>query len=303
MPRNYALFLDCDGTLLDIAPTPNEVRVPDGLVELLVRISKRPRRRLGRPHWTPPCRDRRAADARPSSSAPACTALRSAPSNAGAITRVASALPNSLVEEVVRRAQRLPGIIAEPKGPGLAVHYRLAPHLKDALEAELRWLLTQYADGLVLCPGRKLFEIIPAGHSKGTALETFCALPEFAGRRPIMIGDDMGDIPAFAAARRLGGAGLRVAGEHFGHNDVELKNPKRVIAWLTSLAERIDSNNFLLLTSAPAGSRCRSPRSRAPWPRGRGTSSAGARSRPLPIPRGRAGCSAPLRSSGSARRA
>ena len=38
--HNYALFLDCDGTLLDIAPTPNEVRVPDGLVELLVRISK-----------------------------------------------------------------------------------------------------------------------------------------------------------------------------------------------------------------------------------------------------------------------
>ena len=148
--------------------------------------------------------------------------------------------PNSLVEEVVRRTQQLPGIIAEPKGPGLAVHYRLAPHLKDALEAQLRGLLTQYADSLVLCPGRKLFEIIPAGHSKGTALETFCALPEFAGRRPIMIGDDMGDIPAFAAARRLGGAGLRVAGEQFGHDDVELKDPKRVIAWLTGLAERIE---------------------------------------------------------------
>ena len=37
----YALFLDCDGTLLDIAPTPNEVHVPDGLVELLVGLSKR----------------------------------------------------------------------------------------------------------------------------------------------------------------------------------------------------------------------------------------------------------------------
>ncbi len=36
----YALFLDCDGTLLDIAPTPSEVHVPDGLVELLVGLSK-----------------------------------------------------------------------------------------------------------------------------------------------------------------------------------------------------------------------------------------------------------------------
>ena len=237
--HNYALFLDCDGTLLDIAPTPNEVRVPGGLVELLVRLSK------GLGGALAVLTGRRLAEidvllapAKLIGAGVHGAEIRTV--NAGAIARVASALPNSLVEEVVRRTQRLPGIIAEPKGPGLAVHYRLAPHLKDALESELRSLLTQYADGLVLCPGRKLFEIIPAGHSKGTALETFCALPEFAGRRPIMIGDDMGDIAAFAAAWRLGGVGMRVAGEHFGHTNVELQNPKRVIAWLTSLAARLD---------------------------------------------------------------
>jgi trehalose 6-phosphate phosphatase len=235
----YALFLDCDGTLLDIAPTPNEVRVPDGLVELLVGLSKR----LGGALAV--LTGRRLAEidllltpARLIGAGVHGAEIRTVAG--GPITRVASALPKALVEEVVRRCQALPGIIAEPKGPGLAVHYRLAPFLKDALEAELRGLLTQYADGLVLCPGRKLFEIIPAGHSKGTALETFCALPEFVGRRPIMIGDDMGDIPAFAAAHRLGGAGLRVAGEHFGDQNVELRNPRRVIAWLTGLAARID---------------------------------------------------------------
>jgi trehalose 6-phosphate phosphatase len=235
----YALFLDCDGTLLDIAPTPNEVRVPDGLVELIVGLSKR----LGGALAV--LTGRRLAEidllltpARLIGAGVHGAEIRTVAG--GPITRVASALPKALVEEVVRRCQALPGIIAEPKGPGLAVHYRLAPFLKDALEAELRGLLTQYADGLVLCPGRKLFEIIPAGHSKGTALETFCALPEFVGRRPIMIGDDMGDIPAFAAAHRLGGAGLRVAGEHFGDQNVELRNPRRVIAWLTGLAARID---------------------------------------------------------------
>ena len=236
---NYALFLDCDGTLLDIAPTPSEVHVPDGLVELLVRVSR------GLGGALAVLTGRRLVEIdlllQPAMFVGAGVhgaEIRTA--SGGSIARVASALPDSLVEEVVRRTQQLPGIIAEPKGPGLAVHYRLAPHLKDALEAQLRGLLTQYADSLVLCPGRKLFEIIPAGHSKGMALETFCSLPEFAGRRPIMIGDDMGDIPAFAAARRQGGVGLRVAGEHFGHDGVEMKNPKRVIAWLTSLAERID---------------------------------------------------------------
>ncbi|MEI9900837.1 MAG: trehalose-phosphatase [Hyphomicrobium sp.] len=158
----------------------------------------------------------------------------------GIIDAVASALPDELVEQVLRRAQKVPGIIVEPKGPGIAVHYRLAPHLKDALEADLRSLLTQYPDGLVLSPGRKLFEIIPAGHSKGTALETILALPEFAGRRPIMVGDDMGDIPALAAAHRLGGAGMRVAGEQFGTDDVEMTGPKQVVAWLQLLAARLE---------------------------------------------------------------
>ena len=57
----------------------------------------------------------------------------------------------------------------------------------------------------------------------------------------IMIGDDMGDVPAFAAARRLGGVGMRVAGEQFGHEKVELESPQRVVAWLERLAERLES--------------------------------------------------------------
>ncbi len=234
-PQNIALFLDCDGTMLDIAPTPNEVSIPPDLVDLLSRISDglggalailtgrqlaeidvllKPRRFIG--------------------SGVHGSEMRTAQD--GIIDSVAPTLPGSLVGEVLRRTQKLPGIIVEPKGPGIAIHYRLAPHLKDALEATLRSLLTTYPDGLVLSPGRKLFEIVPAGHSKGTALETILALPQFAGRRPIMVGDDVGDIPAFAAATRLGGSGLRVAGEQFGHDDIELESPTHVIDWLRSLA-------------------------------------------------------------------
>ena len=236
--RDVALFLDCDGTLLDIAPTPSEVRVPPGLLQLLQRISD------GLEGSVAILTGRQLAEIdvlmKPTMFIGAGVhgaELRTA--RGGPIVSVASALPNSLVEELVRRAQKLPGIIVEPKGPGIAVHYRLAPHLKDPLEAALRSLLAQYPDGLVLCPGRKLFEIIPAGHSKGTALETILALPEFAGRRPVMIGDDHGDIPAIAAAHRLGGAGLRVAGDQFGKDDVEFKSPAEVVAWLREFATRV----------------------------------------------------------------
>jgi len=238
--KDIALFLDCDGTLLDIAATPNEVHIPPGLIALLAQISTG----LGGALAILTGRQLAEIDTllAPSEFIGAGVhgaELRS--TRGGRIDQVANTLPASLVEQVVLRAQTLPGIIAEPKGPGLAVHYRLAPHLKGPLETELRALIARYHEDLVLCPGRKLFEIIPAGHSKGTALETILALPTFAGRRPIMIGDDVGDVPALAAARRLGGAGLRVAGEQFGYDDVELHGPSQVIAWLKRLASRLPS--------------------------------------------------------------
>ncbi len=235
-PAKFALFLDVDGTLLDIAPTPGEVVVPAQLPELLVRVSKR----LGGALAILTGRQLAEIDAL---LAPAQfvgagvhgAELRTIPG--GPIERVATALPDTLVAELQALADRLPGIIAEPKGPGFAVHYRQAPELKAAVEHEIRTLIAQFPEDLVLCPGRKLFEVIPEGHSKGSALETIAALPAFSGRTPIMIGDDAGDVPALAAAEKLGGIGLRVAGGHFGRTDVDLQGPEAVAGWLGKLAE------------------------------------------------------------------
>jgi len=231
--HNVALFLDCDGTLLDIAPTPNEVRVPTGLVELLKRISDG----LGGALALLTGRQLAEIDMLMTpiefiGAGVHGAELRMLPG--GAITRITNALPVTLIDEVMHHVQKLPGIIAEPKGPGLAVHYRLAPHLATSLEAELRALLARHADDLVLCPGRQLFEIIPTGNSKGTALETMLKLPDFAHRKPIMIGDDVGDVPALEAAFRLGGTGLRVAGEQF-RDEAEFSGPADVINWLQRL--------------------------------------------------------------------
>jgi trehalose 6-phosphate phosphatase len=239
-PHRFALYLDVDGTLLDIAITPDQVLVPEGLVELLVRLSK------GLDGALAVITGRQLAEI-DTLLAPAkfvgagVHGAELRVEAGGPVARVASALPQSLVDDLMRRVHTLPGIMAEMKGPGLAVHYRLAPHLKSVVHTELRALLTPYGNSLVICPGRKLFEILPAGHSKGTALHTFAELPEFSGRKPIAIGDDMGDVPAIAMAQRLGGVGLRVGGEHFGRRDVEFPGPSSVIAWLQVLADRLDA--------------------------------------------------------------
>jgi trehalose 6-phosphate phosphatase len=239
-PAKCALFLDVDGTLLAIAPTPAEVVVPPDLPGLLVRVSKGLDGALailtGRQLAEI---DELLAPARFVGGGVHGAELRTTPQ--GPIVRVATALPDSLVAELMALPDRLPGIIAEPKGPGFAVHYRQAPDLKSAVEAQIRALIAQHPEDLVLCPGRKLFEIIPQGHSKGSALETIAALPTFAGRMPIMIGDDVGDVPALATAEKLGGRGLRVAGGHFGGADADLQGPQGVNVWLEKLAKRIEA--------------------------------------------------------------
>ena len=238
-PSGCALFLDVDGTLLDIAPTPNEVVVPPELPELLVRLSKGLDGALailtGRQLAEI---DELLAPAMLVGSGVHGTELRTTPG--GPITRVATALPKTLVEQLAT-LERMPGIIAEPKGPGFAIHYRRAPDLKAVVEAEIRKHIAQYPEDLVLCPGRELFEVIPQGHSKGTALETLSALPAFSGRMPVMLGDDVGDVPALAAAEKLGGVGLKVAGGHFGRTNVDLHGPEGVTAWLRKLLERLET--------------------------------------------------------------
>jgi trehalose 6-phosphate phosphatase len=239
-PARFALFLDVDGTLLDIAATPNEVVVPSQLAPLLARISK------GLDGALAVLSGRQLAEI-DTILAPLMLVgagvhgaeLRTAPG--APIVRVAMSLPGSLVDHALDIANDMPGIIAESKGPGLALHYRKSPELQPVLEARLRLLLSRYADELVLCPGRKLFEIIPAGHSKGTALETLLKLPAFAERLPVMIGDDVGDVPALSAAQRLGGFGLRVAGEQFPPSAADLHGPASVLEWLERLVNRLEA--------------------------------------------------------------
>ena len=134
-----------------------------------------------------------------------------------------------------RVARLAPGITVETKGAGLAVHYRNAPGAGAAIEAELDRILDHATTDLALSRGRKVFEIVPANVSKGTALAEIAGRAPFAGRVPIMIGDDCSDEPALAAAERLGGAGFKVAGEHFAASLAQFKGPREVLAFLADL--------------------------------------------------------------------
>jgi trehalose 6-phosphate phosphatase len=231
-----ALFLDLDGTLIDIAQRPDLVRPPDDLAPLLRRIADS----LGGAIAI--------LSGRPISDIDALTAPLRLPAAGvhgverrrepdGAIVVHAPPVPMEILAEVRRFVGVRKGLIVEPKTYAIAVHYREAPEQAAWLEAGLRVILAQHPRDYVLAEGRRVFEIAPRAASKGAALAEFMQGPPFAGRRPIMIGDDATDETAIAAALRLGGEGLKVAGEHFAAENSQFANPAEVFAWLRALAD------------------------------------------------------------------
>ncbi len=229
-----ALFLDIDGTLLEMALTPTTVRIPPGLAELLSVVATHLSGAMaivtGRPIAEA---DELLQPLKFIAAGVHGAEMRTTVT--GEIKPLTPSFSPSLLHDIRMAAVSLPGIVTEDKGTGIAMHYRLAPELRDSLLMTLESLVPKYPDQFAIWEGRKVVEILPVGFSKGRALRTLAGLPEFAGRIPIMIGDDIADIGAFQAAEELGGFGLKVAGELFARQEAAFTGPADVLHWLTEL--------------------------------------------------------------------
>ena len=237
LDRGDALFLDFDGTLVDIAASPDDIVVPAALISLLSGLQTAldgavalvTGRRID--HI-----DRFLAPLRLSIAGVHGGEIRLLPSDL--VLHTADPVADLVVERVRRATHDIAGVWLELKGASIALHYRDAPRCSGLLEARLQALLAHDAERLMLVRGRRVFEIMPRSVSKGTALSDFAAHPPFAGRRAVMIGDDVSDESAFAAAERIGGGALRVGGEHFGPGLADFSGPEEVRAWLTEFLRR-----------------------------------------------------------------
>ncbi len=215
-----ALLLDLDGTLLDFAPTPDQVVVPSGLSDTLARLRDTLDGALavitGRPVDQI---DALFPGVVPTVAGEHGGALRPAP-GAALLRPDLPALPPSMLAAAEALAARHPGVVVEHKPHGVVLHYRLAEAAGPALEAGLAPIVQPELARFHVVPAHYAWEVRPRNADKGRAVEAVMALPAFAGRLPVFIGDDVTDEDGMQAARRMGGAGLFVPEAFGGPADV-----------------------------------------------------------------------------------
>jgi trehalose 6-phosphate phosphatase len=229
------LFLDVDGTIIDLAPTPDAVHVPAALLDELSSLDRRLEGALALVSGRPIDElDKLFTPLRLRAAGVHGGEIRYAPDEASR-SLAAKRLPEQVWTRLSRLLRQFPGAFAENKGVSFAVHYNLAGPVGDEIWEALRDLARQFKElPLELIGGHKVFEIKLAGFDKGMAVEIFMARPPFTGRRPIFIADDRVDRPGFDKAIALGGLAFSVGAELPGVSGW-FESPSDLRGWLARL--------------------------------------------------------------------
>lgn len=225
-----ALFVDLDGTIAEFAPHPDDVTPSARRTRTLLRAQAA----LGGRLAILTGRSLGDADRILQNAVTAVAAVhglvRRMPG--GETVRTAAAPRLAEVKAALREmAEGRAGIVIEDKEMSVAVHYRQAP----SAEPIVRDLTTRLAQlgGLALQEGAMVSEVRTLGPDKGDSLRAFLQHPIFAGVVPIVVGDDLTDEGAFAAAASLGGYGVLVGERRPTQARFRLPSVEDVLTWLT----------------------------------------------------------------------
>ena len=233
---DWALFLDFDGCIVDIAPTPEAVDVPDCLPSLLVAL----REALGGAVAIVSGRPIEQIDGFLGTAVPAVAGLHGLERRTadGAILRPPLPRDDLYVVRALLEAfaAERPGILVEDKQYTLALHYRLAPSLRDDCRDVLNAALKDIPQGWQVVEGKFVFEIRPREPTKGTAIEAFMGEAPFLGRTPVFCGDDITDEDGFEVVNARGGVSIRVGKGSATRAVAQVGTVGELLDWLTRVA-------------------------------------------------------------------
>ena len=227
-----ALFLDFDGTLVDIASEPQRVVVGQALIALLGSLQRRVDGALalisGRPITD---LDRQLSPLQLAAAGEHGAEIRHRP---GALIDSHARLPGAVVSFVDGLGAALPDVLIELKAASVSVHFRNAPARQAEVERQMQRLQAEWPD-YELLHGKMVVEFKPAAVNKGRAIRALAAQVPFSGRRPVFIGDDTTDEEGFRAVNELGGVSIRVGARPESAALYRLADVAAVHAWLAQL--------------------------------------------------------------------
>ena len=209
LARDCALFLDIDGTLAELAQTPDAVRVDETIAQALPHLA----RELGGALALVTGRAMTSADVLfPGLKLPMAGQHGCERRDANGAIHLHAPRKETYAKlcKLFRAlAKRHPELLIEDKGAAIALHYRAAPHLASQVQETVRREIVE-ATGYTVQEGKMLVEVLPEGRDKGAAIDDFMAESPFAGRLPVFVGDDLTDEHGFATVERLGGWTIKV---------------------------------------------------------------------------------------------
>jgi len=239
--RPLALFLDFDGTLVELAQQPDQVRVSEPLRANLQKLATLLQGALavvsGRglnnllEHLAPlrlPAAGNHGLE------------MQIHPNLAPSLG--SASFPPAARQAIEAFVAEHPGLLTEAKGQSMALHFRRAPQLASTVRARITQIRDQHAADFELQAGKMVWELRPAGANKGTAIETFMQNDPFKGRLPIFIGDDLTDEYGFNTVNELGGWSVHV-GQHTPSTaaKMSLADVTSVGDWLAALQSDLGS--------------------------------------------------------------
>jgi trehalose 6-phosphate phosphatase len=236
----WCLFLDVDGTLIELTDSPLETHADSGLKTLLGDVAER----LGGAVALVSGRSIAYLDALfaplrlPAAGLHGVERRKASGAIQGAsfVDTQLSGARTALTALVMAH----PGTLLEDKGRTVAVHFRMAPRaeaaVRDAVSASAALLGNNYH----IQGGNMMLEIKPRGFSKGSAIKAFMLEPPFSGRKPVFVGDDLTDQDGFKAVEDEGGISIAVGDRVRGQ--FHMDNAAAVRRWLEGISALHDSH-------------------------------------------------------------
>jgi len=236
----WCLFLDVDGTLIELTDTPFETYADADLKALLGEVAER----LGGAVALVSGRSIEYLDALFAPLRLPAAGLHGVERRkATGVMHGASFVDSQLDPARIALGalvKACPGTLLEDKGRTIAVHYRLAPEAESNVRAAMAAAASQLGSNYHIQEGNMMLEIKPRGFTKGGAIKAFMQEPPFSGRTPVFVGDDLTDLAGIKIVEDLGGISIAV-GDRV-HAQYRAENPSAVRSWLQGIAALHDSH-------------------------------------------------------------